>query len=368
MLDRMTIIRSMDVEGSNHEPNRVIQAGYRDAEPRTNPRAERYPAIGSVVAKHYGPNHPSMPGYATFMTSRSHVAFAGDLGKTYDPMLLNQAVDGLPLLDYVGKESGARSKATLFSRALGLTDETITQRRSLLSQFDSLRRDLDRDDSMRTMDQYSQKALEMLMGGQMAKALAWQTEPERTRAKYGPHLWCQQALIARRMVEAGTSFITIDLSYHPASGTWDTHGDNIPPYGGISKGLKPLLPLFEQLWPTLIDDLTQRGLIDDCLVIAMGEFGRTPKMGTQDSTDGRDHWPSVGFSLLAGGGFNHGQVIGASESDGGKIKERPVTPGDLAATIYHHFGLSQDLTYNDFTGRPIMVVQENGKPIKELVG
>jgi uncharacterized protein (DUF1501 family) len=185
------------------------------------------------------------------------------------------------------------------------------------------------------------------------------------RDRYGKHLWCQQALIARRLVEAGVAFVTIDLSYHSASGTWDTHGDNIPPYGGIRKGLTPLLPLFDHLLTTLVDDLHERGLADDVLVIAMGEFGRTPKMGTQESTDGRDHWPVVMSMTLAGGGFRHGQVIGSTERDGGQIKERPVTPGDLAATIYHHMGVPLDVTYLDHSGRPRNIV-ENGRVISEL--
>ena len=188
---------------------------------------------------------------------------------------------------------------------------------------------------------------------------------QAVRDRYGKHLWCQQALLARRLVEAGVAFVTLDLSYHTASGTWDKHGDNIPPYGGISKGLRPLLPLFDHLITTLVGDLDERGLLDDVLVIAMGEFGRTPLMGTQGSTDGRNHWPVVMSMALAGGGLRHGQVIGATETDGGHIKERPVTPGDLAATIYRHMGVPLDATYLDATGRPRSIV-EHGSPIAEL--
>ena len=159
--------------------------------------------------------------------------------------------------------------------------------------------------------------------------------------------------------------MTLDLSYHTSSGTWDTHGDNIPPYGGISKGLKPLLPIFDHLITTLVSDLEERGLLDDVLVIAMGEFGRTPLMGTQDSTDGRNHWTSIMSMAMAGGGLRRGQVIGASEADGGHIKDRPVTPGDLAATIYQHMGVPLDTTYVDTTGRPRYVV-DRGSPMREL--
>jgi hypothetical protein len=367
MMDRFTLIRSVDSEGSNHEPNRVIQSGYRDAEPRVNKAADRRPAIGSVVARHHGPNHAAMPAYATFMKSRSHVAFAGDLGKAYDPFVLNQAAAGLPVLDLVGTDTGAVTEAKMFQLAAGIGPEQIDERRTLLGRFDHIRQDVDRTDSMAVMDRYGQQAVDMLLGRRMQDALDLSKEPEVIRQRYGKHLWCQQALLARRMVEAGTAFVTLDLSYHTASGTWDSHGDNIPPYGGILKGLKPLLPLFDHLITTLVSDLEQRGLLDDCLVLAMGEFGRTPQVGTQGSTDGRNHWPPVMSMAVAGGGFRHGQVIGATEKDGGRIKERPVTPGDLAATIYHHFGVPRDTVYVDPTGRPIPVVQEDGRALPELV-
>ena len=173
-------------------------------------------------------------------------------------------------------------------------------------------------------------------------------------------------LLARRLVEAGTAFVTLDLSYHTASGTWDTHGDNIPPYGGIRKGLGPLLPLFDHLVTTLVGDLDQRGLLDQTLVIAMGEFGRTPELGTQGSTDGRNHWPHVMSALLAGGGLRHGQVIGSSAKDGGQILDRPVTPGDLAATVYRHFGVPTDSTYADPAGRVLNLLPDGGTPLREL--
>ncbi len=365
MMDQFTLIRSVDCRESNHEPNRVMQSGNREGEPRVNPKGHLYPAIGSIVAKHHGANHPSVPAYATFMKSRSHVAFAGYLGKQYDPFLLNQACK-LPIYDLVGNDTGTISDANLFRLAAELNYDRIGERKGLLHQFDRVRNEIDASGSMEVMDRYSQQAVDMVLGKRMQLALDLSREPESTRNRYGKHLWCQQALLARRMVEAGSAFITLDLSYHTASGTWDTHGDNIPPYGGIKKGLGPLLPLFDHLITTLIDDLRQRGLLDNTLVLAMGEFGRTPQMGTQGSTDGRNHWPNVMSMAVAGGGFRHGQVIGSTEKDGGLPKERPVTPGDLAATIYHFFGVPLDATYLDPTGRPRNVVEENGKPIAEL--
>jgi hypothetical protein len=365
MLDRFTIIRSVDATHSNHEPNRVFQTGNTEAAPRVNRAGHLYPAIGSVVARWRGPNHPGMPPYVAFMRSRSHIAFGGYLGRQYDPFLGDQAAR-LPIYTNVGQDTGRVSEANLFQLARGLTYERIHERRALLRDFDQLRRDVDASGQMEAMDRYGQQALEVVLGRQAQAAFDLEREPARVRERYGRHLWCQQALLARRLVEAGVSFVTLDLSYHPASGTWDTHGDNIPPYGGIRRGLGPLLPLLDHLLTTLVADLEQRGLLDEVLVLAMGEFGRTPLMGTQGSTDGRNHWPVVMSMALAGGGFRHGQVIGATEADGGQIKERRVTPGDLAATIYHHMGVPLDATYLDTSGRPRHIV-ENGRPIQELL-
>jgi hypothetical protein len=365
MLDQFTLIRSVDCRKSNHEPNRVMQTGHRDAAPRVNRDGEMYPAIGSVIAKHRGSNHPGMPPYVAFQKSKSHIAYGGYLGSTFDPFLGNNAAR-LPIYDSVGTDTGQVLQPGMFQFARDLSLERIHERRRLLKDFDRLRRDLDQSGIFDTVDQYQQQAIEMVAGGRVQTAFDLSQEPEEIRQRYSNHLWCQQALLARRLVQAGVAFVTLDLSYHTASGTWDNHGDNIPPYGGISKGLKPLLPLFDHLLTTLVDDLTRCELIDDVLVVAMGEFGRTPMMGTQGSTDGRDHWPEVMSMCLAGGGLRHGQVIGATERDGGQIKHRPVTPGDLAATIYRHMEVPLDATFTDDKGRPHFVVQENGQPLHEL--
>jgi hypothetical protein len=365
MLDKFTIIRSVDARHSNHEPNKVFQTANLRAEARSNPESEKYPALASIIAKERGANHPSMPPYVAFMKSPSHLAFAGYLGKRYDPFIANQATR-LPVVSNIGEDSGTLSGGEMFQFSAGLSNDRLYQRRQLLADFDRLRAGVDQGGSMAAMNHYQQQAVDMLLGGRAQEAFDLSREPERTRERYGKHLWCQQALVARRLVEAGAAFVTIDLSYHGASGTWDTHGDNIPPYGGIRKGLGPLLPLFDHLITTLVSDLDERGSLENTLVIAMGEFGRTPMMGTQDSTDGRNHWPVVMSMCLAGGGLRHGQVIGSTETDGGNIHERPVTPGDLAATLFRYFGVRQDVYYLDNQGRPRPVIENDGKPIAEL--
>lgn len=366
MLDKFTIIRSVDCRHSNHEPNMVMQTANLANEPRVNREAEKYPALASIVAKHHGSNHPSMPPYVAFMKSRSHLAFGGYLGKRYDPFIANSAAR-LPIYDLVGKDSGQMSEPAAFQLPTGLSIDRLSERRTLVGAFDRLRRDVDQGGSLAAMDSFQQQAVDMVLGRRAQEAFDLNRESAAVKAQYGKHLWCQEALIARRLVQAGVAFVTLDLSYHTASGTWDTHGDNIPPYGGISKGLGPLLPLFDHLITTLVNDLEAHGLLDQTLVIAMGEFGRTPMMGTQGSTDGRNHWPNVMSMCLAGGGYRHGQVIGASEPDGGTIRERPVTPGDLAATIFHHFGVPLDVSYLDNRGRPRIVLENGGAPLRELV-
>lgn len=348
MLDQFTLIRSVDCRDSNHEPDHVMQTGFRAATPRVNPQGHLYPAIGSVVAKHHGANHPGMPAHVVLnLKDRSHVAWGGWLGQQYDPFR-------------------GENVQQLFQLPRGLTLDRLRERRSLVQQMDQLRRDLDAGGALEATDRFAQQAFDLVAGSRAQEAFDLAREPARIVERYGSHDWCRQALLARRLVQAGVSFVTIDLSNHGASGTWDTHGDNIPPYGGIWNGLRPLLPVFDHLVTTLVADLKDHGLLDDTLVIAMGEFGRTPTLGTQGSTDGRDHWPVVMSMCLAGGGFRHGQVIGASTRDGGEIAERPVTPGDLAATIYHHFGIPPTTTFADHQGRPIYVV-EQGSVLRELV-
>ncbi len=348
IMDKLTLIRSVDCRDSNHQPNQVMQTANREAEPRLNSNGHQFPAIASLVAKLRGPNHASMPpSVALNVIDRTHFAWGGYLGKAYDP--------------FVGDKVGK-----LLQLPPGLTMDRVRERRTLFQQMDRLRADVDAGGSMEAMDRFGQQAFDIVAGQRAQAAFDLSKEPTKVVERFGEHHWCQQALLARRLVEAGVSFVTIDLSNHSASGTWDTHGDNIPPYGGIWSGLRPLLPVFDHLFTTLVGDLEERGMLDDTLVIAMGEFGRSPKIGTQGSTDGRDHWPVVMSMVMAGGGFRHGQVIGASERDGGSIKERPVTPGDLAATIYHHMSVPLDATYDDHQGRPRYIV-ENGAPLRELI-
>jgi hypothetical protein len=347
-MDLFTLIRSVDCRFSDHQPTQVMQTANREADPRTNREGAHYPAMGSIISKFRRSPIAGLPGYVALnVLDTTHIAWGGYLGKEFDP--------------FVPKDGKT------FDRPATLTDDILLDRQQLRASLDQMDRARDSFGSMTAMDRFGQQAIDMVMGQQAREAFDLAREPEATRQRYGDHAWARHALLARRLAEAGTPFITVVLSNHRDSGTWDTHGDNIPPYGGIMNGLRPLLPVFDHVITTLVTDLEDRGLLDDVLVLAMGEFGRTPQIGTQGSTDGRNHWPVVMSALMAGGGLRHGQVIGATERDGGHIKERPVTPGDLAATIYRHLGVPTDQTYSDFRGRPRNILDE-GRVIEELVG
>jgi hypothetical protein len=229
------------------------------------------------------------------------------------------------------------------------------------------------------------QAVEMLTNPAASSAFNLAEEPDAIREQYGTGHRGQCYLLGRRLIERGVRFVTVDVREPLTDKTpggfnmnWDHHDliytegscgtvrDKAGGEGRYGIGHWVMMGSTDQAFAALIADLDQRGLLDDVLVIAMGEFGRTPQIGTQGSTDGRNHWPEVMSISLAGGGFRHGQVIGATERDGGHIKERPVTPGDLAATIYHHMEVPLNATNQDHNGRPRFIV-ENGEPIREII-
>jgi hypothetical protein len=233
-------------------------------------------------------------------------------------------------------------------------------RAGLCRQFDRLRRDLDVGDKMSRMDHYRGQALDIVLSGKAQQAFRLDLEPDRVRDTYGRNSFGEKILLARRLVEAGVTFVTVS----PIFGYFDNHGDDVV-WGGLIKGLKPLLPRLDQALHALIKDLKSRGLLDDTLVLAMGEFGRSP-LFSQRGTGGREHWPSCMSMLVAGGGLAYGQVVGSTDAKGGEVKDGRVTPSDLGATVYRHLGINPDLQWIDLQGRPQPIVTDGGRPIPEL--
>jgi uncharacterized protein (DUF1501 family) len=202
---------------------------------------------------------------------------------------------------------------------------------------------------MEGLDVFKAQALEMVAGDQVRDAFDISSEDPVLRDKYGRHQYGQSALLARRLVQAGTRCVTVNTGY------WDHHNE-------IEKGLEEHLPPLDRAIWALVEDLEQRGMLDNVVIYCAGEFGRTPRI---NGHAGRDHWSDCFTVMLAGGGIQGGRIVGASEKFGGGVRERLTTPLDVLATIYQALGISLDTHYDDSTGRPVNIV-DGGKPIHEL--
>lgn len=338
--DKLSIIRSVDCGASNHTPI-TMQAGNPLARRTDNGKdGDGYPSMGSIAAKFRGPNDPDMPAFVGLADSWvSDVWEAGEMGQQYAP------VKGQEL---TGK----------FGMPPGIDIARLEDREQLRGSLDQFGRTLETDRSLERVDQYTRQAYEMVLSGKVQRAFQVDQEPATLREAYGSESIGQKALLARRLVESGVTFVLVSGAW----GYFDHHGDSVR-WGGIEKGLKPLLPRVDQVLHTLVNDLEQRGLLDDTLVMMMGEFGRSPVI---NKDAGRDHWTPVMSMVMAGGGLRHGQVIGATDSRGGAIAGAPVRPQDIAATTFRHLGIDLGAHWLNRRGRPNAIVAEGGRPIPEL--
>lgn len=253
----------------------------------------------------------------------------------------------------------------------------VGDRTNLLVSLDRIERQLDASRLMESMDKFQQRAVSMLTSRRAKDAFDLSLEPDAIRDRYGRHCWGQRALMARRLVEAGVSFVTVVMENPYQSGVsflkqgvynWDSHAVNCH----IWDDLHIRLPIYDQAVTALIEDVYQRGLDKRVLVLVTGEFGRTPRLensiGTQTGTmqPGRDHWPQAMSLIMAGGGMRTGQIVGSTNPKGEHPVDRPLTPNDLWATVYRHLGIDYDDSFPDHRGRP-MPILPSGDPIAELV-
>jgi hypothetical protein len=266
--------------------------------------------------------------------------FGGCLGPRFDPLVLNE------------DPNDAQFQVPNLGMAAGLNGPRLEQRTELLKQFEQRGYRFETD-SDRDMEINRKKALEIVRSGAAERAFNLTLEPNSVRERYGRHTWGQSHLLARRLVEAGSRFVT---TVNGPSITWDTHKEHYPRLENT------LVPPMEIAYSALLDDLDERGLLDTTLVIWMGDFGRTPKFNTDG---GRDHWPHCYTMILAGGGVRGGQVIGRSDTIGGVPVERPVRPCDIHASVFAALGYdSRKITYPMTDGRPMPVSE--GEVIQEL--
>lgn len=310
--------------------------------------AIEYPAIGSVVGHLRGdggvlPPHIAVP---DFRVGGRNLSGNGYLPASARPFSLNSDPARpdfrVPDLDFYP----------------GIAADRIDRRRDYLAALDRLSREGDASESL---PKQFEQAYRLLTSTSAKRAFNLNEEKPETRAAYGPRSIGQSCLLARRLVEQGVPFVTVN---NPG---WDTH-QNLDTqlragYTGAKVGVG-LIPSLDLAVSALMDDLSERGLLESTLIVVMGEFGRTPKLNT---TAGRDHWPRVFSVLLAGGGIQGGQVIGSSDKTGESPHEQPATPADLAATMFQLLGLDPQFTLQTADGRPIHLSRD-GRVIRELVG
>jgi hypothetical protein len=328
LLDQYTVIRSIYSREAIHE--KAKQYVYSGQRPNN---AFKHPVYGSVVAKELGAKN-GLPPFVV-IPRKDICAEAGFLGSAFDPFITgdpskkNFSVQDLTLPTGVGLEE-ARGRA------------------GLLAALDARLESLEKSGVVDGMDHFYQKALDLVSSSQARQAFDLGAEPEKLRDVYGRTTAGQGALLARRLIEAGVRLVTV---FH---GGYDTHTDN-------DKINKKLYPEFDQAFAALLEDMGQRGLLETTLVLAMGEFGRTPKI---NYSAGRDHWPGVFSIAAAGAGVPGGQVIGATDARGAEPKDRPVSVEDLGATVYKKLGIDYTQVYHT-NGRPVKI-NDGGQPIAEL--
>ncbi len=358
-MDKVSLIRTMTHTMKNHNA-----AGYYaltgHAPPRDDQRLrdslDLYPGYGSVV-DHLAPGSSEMPTYVSYphtirdgsITPGQHASF---LGKRHDPLFFRE------------DPNSREFKLPELSLPSNLTFDRLLKRRELQKLVDQQARLLEFSEKARGFDDYYERVIGMLTSDRVRKAFDISDEPDAVREKYGRTTYGQSVLLARRLVEAGVKFVTVYFSNSIGGrkigeGGWDTHGfDNTRMFKIIDKYH---LPITEQTLPTLLDDLEERGLLDETLVLWMGEFGRTPKINDNKS---RDHWPQCYTALLAGGGVKGGHVYGKSDAQAAYPDEHPVRPEDLAATLYYLLGIDPASEIRDRDDRPLVI---SGKPVLDVI-
>jgi hypothetical protein len=369
--DKYCVVRSMTHDFNDHSGGgHYIQTGRRWHVPVGGgflATPDDWPSMGSVVEyltqKTPGGLERELPGYAVVPNwlgklqengqYRRPGQYAGWLGRSFNPLTPSVNKKNLNDNPYWRDCSDEELTFSLEGLAPEVSLDTLQTRVTLLDQFERSRQQLEASEPYE-QDPIRRRALALVTSDKTRRALDLKQEPASLRDRYGRHLFGQSCLMARRLVEAGTRFVTVH--YDCVDGySWDSHrnSDDVK---------KHLLPTFDQACAALLEDLDDRGLLDETLVVAIGEMGRTPKANAQW---GRDHWSTLFPALLAGAGIQGGTTYGSSDRQGAYPKENPVSPEDLAATLYWALGISPDLMLPDRLGRPTPMI-DGGRPLKAV--
>jgi hypothetical protein len=330
--DKLVVVRSMTHGEAAHERGtHNMFTGYRPSP------ALQYPSFGSVISHEFGSKN-SLPPYVCIPGQPNEFAGSGYLSSAYGPFSLG------------ADPAGGSFKVQDLALPGGITEGRFNRRRSILDGIDNHFKALEKSDALTAMDTFYQDAYKLISSPQARDAFALDKEADKLKDEYGRNEAGMRLLMARRLVESGVRFVSVTY------GGWDHH-DNIQ---GAMGGQ---VPNFDKAYARLINDLSERGLLDSTLVMVTSEFGRTPKI---NATAGRDHWPKVFSVLLAGGGLKKGMVYGSSDALGAEPENDPMTVENLATTVYHQLGINSDKELMAPGARPIEIV-DGGNVISDIV-
>jgi hypothetical protein len=351
--DKFSIVRSLHHDTGDHFTGGHWMLTGRGAGVSGASNAGKFPFFGSIATKVLGPRQVGMPANIAIPYAMSIGIRPGYFGGNYLGPQENP-------FETVGDANAEKFQVQNLALSNQLTVDRLEDRRSLIGHFDHLRREADRSGTLDAIDRFDRQAFELITSEKAREAFDIAKEDTAVREKYGRHSWGQSTLLARRLVEAGATFVTCHF------GGWDHHWD-------LEKGYNRYLPQIDQLVSALFTDLADRGLSEKVCVMLCGEFSRTPRMNDggnggapmSQGTPGRDHWGNAMFCLLGGGGIKGGRIIGSTNRLGEEPKDQPVRPGDIHHSIYRVLGVDPNIHFNDLTGRPIQAI-DHGAVIEEL--
>ncbi len=344
--DKFSIVRSLYHDTGDHFAGGHRMLTTKDMNVSGALNAGRFPSLGSIIARERGARVPGMPAYVGVPYAMSIGLRPGYFGSNF------LGVENDPF-ETVGDPNTPNFQVQNLNLAQGLNVNRLEDRRSLLQHFDRIQRDADQTGVFRAMDRFDQDAFSFVTGERARRAFDISLEDPRTRDQYGRNSWGQSTLLARRLVEAGSTFVTCHF------GGWDHHWD-------LKPGMDRYLPMVDDAVSALFNDLDQRGLWESTLVILCGEFSRTPRMNNGGNggaplsmgQPGRDHWGNSMFCLLGGGGVKGGQIVGSTDAKGERPNSRPVRPTHIHSTIYQCLGIDPTLQIIDHNGRPNAVLED----------
>jgi hypothetical protein len=350
LADKFALIRSCHHESTGHvNSTHTVLTPYPGDPVETPPYKPKYPDVWAVANRMRGDWSHGVPPYVTLGSPR--YTGAAYVGSEYDPLVIGADPSAAQFrVPDLSLEAAARQR--------------LARRAGLLERFDAMRRTVDASHDVAALDAFQQKALSVLTSDVAGKAFDLNSEDPKVRDRYGRHAVGQRCLLARRLLEAGARIVTVDFPCVTGQKafSWDDHAS----VWNIFEQMKIRLPVLDQVVSAMIQDLHDRGLDKEVLLVVMGEMGRTPKLSNFNGQPGREHWGRAMSILMAGGGMRMGQVVGETNRLGEEPEHRPLTPTDLQATWYRYLGIPLDTQLIDRTGRP-MPILPHGQAISELI-